>query len=277
MPNSVATTTQASPFVKWVGGKRGLMPHLVERLPAAIDYYYELFAGGGALFYEVQRRYPGLKCALLNDVNSELVTTYRVVRDWPDELIDLLRQCHARHDKDHYYQVRAQHDLTDNLKIAARLLYLNRTCFNGLYRVNRRGEFNVPIGRYKNPAIVQADNIAACSRALRRTILSTSQFFDVFACSEPNTFVYLDPPYDATFTSYASGGFTSDDQERVRDFAWRLADRGIKVMLSNSDTPLIRELYDCEPFTVSTVSAPRSCSGKASGRKAAQEVIITTY
>ncbi len=264
----------AAPFVKWVGGKRNIIGDLVARLPDSFEGYWEPFAGGSALFFE---RADGLTVAHLSDNNFDLVITYNVIKRDPEPLIRRLKEHAAKHSPDYYYKVRAQHELQDPIETAARLIYLNKTCYNGLYRVNKRGEFNAPVGSYKNPDVVTEDNLRACSKTLA---IATIEYrdFDTIA-PQAGDFVYFDPPYhptiDSSFTNYTKLDFTEQDQVRLRDFATTLSKEGVKVMLSNSDTPFIRDLYKDRAFTIGTVQAPRMINCKPNKRSAVSEVLIT--
>ncbi len=283
---TVKTSSIAHPFVKWVGGKRGIIQALIDHLPAIspdhtpIDRYYEPFTGGGALFFALQQR-GQIAHACLSDVNANLITAYRVIQSDPEALIAALTIHAKKHSETHYYKIRQQHTLTDPIAQAARLLYLNRTCYNGLYRVNRRGEFNVPMGRYKNPNIIQAENIRACHRVLQEVTIDHHPFAEVAPPDGDRCFLYFDPPYhpsdDGSFTGYSKLGFTAEDQTRLRDFALDLHQRGHYVMLSNSNAALIRELYAQAPFRVFEINAPRLVNCKSSRRQAVGEVLITTY
>ncbi len=283
-PQTGETAILARPFVKWVGGKRGIIQALIDHLPATaetqIDRYYEPFTGGGALFFALQQR-GQLAHVCLSDVNANLITAYRVIQSEPEALITALTIHAQNHSETHYYEIRQQHTLTDPIAQAARLLYLNRTCYNGLYRVNRRGEFNVPMGRYKNPNIIQAENIRACHRVLQGVTIEHHSFAEVAPPDGDRCFLYFDPPYhpsdDGSFTGYSKLGFTAADQTRLRDFALDLHDRGHDVMLSNSNAELIRELYDRPPFRVLEINAPRLVNCKSSRRQAVGELLITTY
>jgi DNA adenine methylase len=271
------------PFVKWAGGKRSIVGELRARLPERfsrlserLNDYWEPFAGGGALFFALHKR---LQRAHLSDSNAELMTAYRVVQGRPEELIERLREHAGRHSKEYYYTVRALHELADEVAVAARLIYLNRTCYNGLYRVNSRGEFNVPFGRYKNPAIVDEANIMACSRALEGVELRACEFSEIKP--RRGDFVYCDPPYhplnSGSFTTYTRGNFTEEDQLRLADFAAALRDRRVLVMLSNSNTAFIRELYSERGFKLDVVLAPRLVNSRAAGRGVVEELIIRGY
>lgn len=268
---------KASPFVKWAGGKRSIIDELLARLPAEFTGYWEPFVGGGALFFAIQRL---LTSATLSDTNVELAVTYNIIKRAPDALINQLKEHAAKHSEPYYYKVRNQHGLQDPIEMAARFLYLNKTCFNGLYRVNKKGEFNVPFGRYENPDIVQRDNILACSAALQRTQVEYHEFDTI--SPEERDFVYCDPPYHPTsetakFTKYTKFDFSEKDQARLRDFALGLHRQGVLVMLSNSDTPFIRGLYTGPVWYIATVQAPRLINCKPEGRGTVNELVITNY
>ncbi len=264
----------AAPVLKWAGGKTRLLPELISRLPDGWERYLEPFFGGGALFFRLQ---PSE--ALISDVNEELVNVYEQVRDHVDELIENLQ--HHLYEKAYYYRMRgADPARMTPLARASRTIYLNRTCFNGLYRVNRRGRFNVPIGRYKNPVICQEARLRACSALLKHTDLRRADYLDTIAGARAGDFIYLDPPYQplsptSSFTSYTAGAFTEEDQARLAEAVHGLADRGVRCMVSNSDTPLIRELY--EGLRVDVVLCARAISRVASGRGPVREVIVRNY
>ncbi len=269
-------TKGAYPFIKWAGGKRSIIGELVSHLPATFGDYYEPFAGGAALFFEIHGR---LTRSFLSDSNLDLMITYAMVKKQPDALIAKLEEYASKDSNEYYYKVRAQYNLQDPLEIAARFIYLNKTCYNGLYRVNRKGEFNVPRGSYEHPDIAQAANIKACSLALQRTEVSFREF-DTIAPHEGD-FVYCDPPYhpvgNASFTKYTKLDFSEKDQERLRDFAAQLANAGVNVMLSNSDAPFIRTLYQGATWHIATVQAPRNVNCKGEGRGLVNELLITNY
>ncbi|MYD09637.1 MAG: DNA adenine methylase [Chloroflexi bacterium] len=274
----------AKPFVKWVGGKRSLLPELMKRLPAAFNNYYEPFVGGGALFFALKNEgrinSAGGGQAYLSDINYDLIQTYQLIRRDPEPLIARLKQ-HARsHAKDYYYETRGQHDLGDPVEIAARFIYLNKTCYNGLWRVNSKGEFNVPMGSSKKPAICQEDNLRACHEALQDVEVRELDFLDIEAGE--NDFVYFDPPYHplegGSFTDYAKTGFREAEQTALRDLCRELHERGAKFMLSNSDTDFIRDLYaDASVFRLTTVQAPRMVNCKSDGRGAVNELLISNF
>lgn len=265
------------PFVKWVGGKTQLLPALFELLPRKFTGYHEVFVGGGAFFFGLSRadqlkNHP----VCLSDVNKELVSAYSAVRDEVSAVIRALEQ--HRHDRDHYYAMRAEDPWSlSPAARTARLLYLNRTGFNGLYRVNRRGEFNVPFGRYDNPTICDANNLLAASKALRGVSIEHRSFESVLDRAERGDLVYFDPPYvplspTSNFTAYAQNGFGVKEQEKLADTFETLARRGISVLLSNSDTPWVRERY--AQHQIVGVSARRNVSSRGGERGPVGEVIV---
>lgn len=273
----------AKPFIKWAGGKRRLLQELRLDIPEAIGRYHEPFIGGGALFFDQARRHqPGsAPWAVLSDANRRLIRTYRAVRDAPDRLIERLRERKATHDRDQFYAVRAldPDSFVDDVEVAAWFIYLNKTAFNGLYRVNRKGRFNVPLGKYANPNICDEDGIRAASAALQGAELHHESFENVEHRADPGDVVYFDPPYvpaskTSSFTDYTRDGFTLEDQTRLRDVAAALKMRGVCVILSNSDTPVVRELYG-QGFDLRQVSCGRSINSKAKKRGRVGELIIT--
>jgi len=270
---------RARPFLKWAGGKSQLLEQYRKLLPRRFERYHEPFVGGAAVFFSLRASIPTPFEAVLSDFNEELINCYAVVRDAVDPLIEALRK-HS-YDQEHYYAVR-ELDPADLTRVdrAARTIFLNRAGFNGLYRVNSGGRFNVPFGRYANPKICDADNLRACSAALRDVDLVTRDFGISLEGAEPGDFVYLDPPYTplsstANFTAYNAGGFGWKEQERLAGLFRDLAARRVKVMLSNSDVPEIRGLY--EGFSIVEVQASRSINCKAGGRGKVGEVVILSY
>lgn len=270
----------ATPFVKWVGGKGRILPQLAPLLPAGVERmrHVEPFVGGGAMFFA---RAP--KRALLCDVNSSLIGTYQAIRDDLDGIIAELEELSVGHCKERYYGVRTHYNTMSrepSTERAALFIYLNKTCFNGLHRVNRKGEFNVPMGRYKNPRILDMDGLIAANAALQRADLVHDGFEGLLRRARPGDFVYFDPPYEpvsntASFTSYAKGGFGQDAQARLRDVYRELDRRGCKLMLSNSDVPFIRELYS--DYSIDIVAAPRAVNCNAKKRGKVNEVVVRNY
>ena len=273
------------PFLKWAGGKGQLLDQYEPYLPRTpMRGYYEPFVGSGAVFFHLHRR--GLfETTCLSDLNTELLTCYRVVRDHVEDLITRLREHKARHSRDYYYAVRSRDrdpSWADAWPVerAARLIYLNKTCYNGLWRVNSRGHFNVPMGRYVNPGIANADRLRAASRALQGVELAISGFETVTEKASSGDFVYFDPPYHplsktASFTSYARDDFGEDDQRKLARVFAALDRRGCRVMLSNSDTPFVRELY--HGFRIETVTARRAINSAKGKRGAITEVVVLNY
>lgn len=264
----------AQPILKWAGGKTRLLDELVPRLPERMGRYFEPFFGGGALYFRVQP-----EGAVVSDVNRELVNVYEQVRDRVEDLVLALdRQPYS---KEHYYRTRARDpESLPPLERAARTIYLNRTCFNGLYRVNRRGAFNVPIGSYKDPVICHPDRLRACSEVLRGAHLVAGDYRDVVEGARAGDFVYFDPPYQplsatSSFTSYTAGAFGPDDQRDLADTVRRLGERGVSCMVSNSDTPLVRELYD--GLRIEVVLCPRAISCDGGGRGPVREVVVRNW
>jgi DNA adenine methylase len=272
-PALLVDDEQGRPFIKWVGGKRQLLPHLLRETPASFSRYFEPFVGGGALFFAVRP----LK-ALLADVNERLIRTYKGVRDSVDEVIRLLRG--YPHSSKFFYSLREKDiDSASDAEVAAWFIYLNKTGFNGLYRVNRANGFNVPFGRYAHPNYCDEQTLRACSRALACTELTVADFEVAVAAARRGDFVYFDPPYvplsaTSSFTSYTSGGFDAARQIRLRDTARNLKRRGVHVLLSNSSAPLVRDLYS-DGFTLTTVSATRVLNSKTTSRGAITELIIS--
>jgi DNA adenine methylase len=266
--------------VKWVGGKGRLLPQLQPLLPPGVELmrHVEPFVGGAALFFA---RRPGR--ALLCDINPALINLYTTVRDQVDGIIEHLRGLAARHDQAEYYRVRERYNRARKLgdaERAAMFVYLNKTCFNGLHRVNRRGEFNVPAGRYKNPRILDETGLRAASEQLQTAEIRRGGFEELLSTARPGDFIYFDPPYEpvsetSSFTAYAQNGFRREDQLRLRDVFAALDRRGCKLMLSNSDVPFIRDLY--ADFRIDVVAAPRAINCDAKRRGPVPEVVVRNY
>jgi DNA adenine methylase len=266
--------------VKWVGGKSRILSQLTPLLPKGVELmrHVEPFVGGGALFFA---RRP--ERALLSDVNRQLCATYEAVRDDIEGVIAQLRELSASHSAERYYQVRHRYNHAARISSAERaalFVYLNKTCFNGLHRVNRRGEFNVPAGRYQNPRILDEAALRAASQLLRQAELRCESFESLLSYAKPGDFIYFDPPYEpvsetANFTAYAANGFDRSDQERLRDVFAALDRRRCKLMLSNSDVPFIRDLY--RKFRIDVVAAPRAINCDAKRRGLVSEVVVRNY
>lgn len=265
----------ARPFLKWAGGKSKLIQQYIPYLPQDFKNYYEPFLGGGAVFFHLKAT-P----AFLTDINSDLINAYCCVRDKVDELIDILNYHQQQHSRNYYYWMREFIPLTE-IERAARLIYLNKTCFNGLYRENSKGKFNVPIGKYKNPQICNQELLHSVSSVLQSAKIEVNPFEKIINFAKnSNDFVYFDPPYHpisltSNFTSYSRHSFKEVDQIRLRDVCLELARRGVKVMQSNSDCPFIRELY--KDFNIYPVLAPRAINSNAKKRGRVTELVITSY
>ncbi|MBC7252161.1 MAG: Dam family site-specific DNA-(adenine-N6)-methyltransferase, partial [Anaerolineae bacterium] len=242
--------------------------------------YHEPFVGGGALFFRLYR--DGLiQRASISDLNAELIDTYIAIRDHVEEVIALLSS--YPYQREFYYELRSRDPWKMDLPArAARMIYLNKTCYNGLYRVNRQGKFNVPFGRYKSPKYCDPDNLRAVSQALQGVEIICAPFETVLERAKPGDLVYFDPPYvpvskTADFTAYQPDGFSLDDQIRLRDVCIELSERNVSVMVSNSDTDFVRTCYAAPYFTISEVQANRAINSNAKGRGKLTELIITNY
>ena len=266
----------ASPIIKWVGGKSKLLGELALRLPARHERYFEPFAGGAALFFHLA---PDR--AVLADRNADLVAMYRAVAGDVDGTIRRLAIHRDAHDEEHYYQLRARwNDASVSwtaIDRAAAFIYLNRTCFNGLWRVNRKGAFNVPMGRYTNPLICDPDGLRAAGALLARAELRCADYRAAVADAGKGDLVYFDPPYDpltptSNFTSYTGDGFGPAQQAELAELVRELAARGCHVLVSNSDTPRVRALY--KGLRVDRVRCPRAINSDASRRGDVDEVIV---
>jgi len=274
------------PYLKWAGGKRQLLADIVKYLPQNINSYtyYEPFLGAGALFFELQPQK-----AVINDFNEQLILSYNVIKDEVDELVVLLKEYQNKNIEEYYYEIRNMDRNTEifnkltNVEKTARLIFLNKTCFNGLYRVNSQGLFNVPYGKYKNPAICEEIVLRQISSYLNDKDIKilNNDFEYAVSTADKKSFVYFDPPYHSpdktNFTGYQAGGFDDDKQERLRNVMIKMTNRGVKCLLSNSDTEYIRELYKHEQFEVISVQAKRAINSDSAGRGVVNEVLIKNW
>jgi len=270
------------PFTKWTGGKRQLLPVIRELMPKTYNRYFEPFVGGGALFFDLAP-----KDAVINDFNAELINCYQQIKDNPQELIEILKVHQEYNSKEYYLDLRSADrderiDMMSEVQRAARILYMLRVDFNGLYRVNSKNQFNVPYGRYKNPKIVDENLVSAISTYLNNNQIEIKKgdFEKAVLDVQPGDFVYFDPPYiplseTSAFTSYTHEGFSYDDQVRLRDTFKKLSDTGAYVMLSNSSSFLVEELY--RDFNIHYVEATRTNGAKSSSRGKISEIIVTNY
>jgi DNA adenine methylase len=265
------------PFLKWAGGKSRLIQQYIPYFPQFYKTYYEPFLGGGAVFFYLQPT-----TSVLTDINAELISTYRCVRDKVDDLICLLKEHKAKHSRDYYYSVRSSSSEND-LEQAARLIYLNKTCYNGLYRLNSQGKFNVPLGSYKNPNICQENLLRAASKALSYCEIKQTDFSHLLtSATGSEDFVFCDPPYHpisntSYFTGYNGNSFGEKDQIRLRDVCAELASRGVKVMVCNSDCEFIKKIYQEIKFNIYAIAASRSINSNTQKRGMINELLITSY
>lgn len=270
-----------APVLKWVGGKRQLIETFAPLLPKKITSYCEPFVGGGALLFHLQPN-----TAYINDINTDLICVYTVIKEKVDELIEELKN--YKNDSDFFYSVRdwdrdkEKYQSLSNIEKAARILYLNKTCYNGLYRVNNAGEFNSPFGNYRNPNIVNGPVLRAVSAYFNAAEIhfSSIDYSKVLTGIKKGTFVYLDPPYDpisetSSFTGYSKGGFSKEEQIRLRQCCDELNKRGIKFMLSNSATPFIMEQYTS--YNITIVQAKRAVNSVGNKRGDVDEVVVRNY
>lgn len=282
--SKISLDLKPKPFVKWVGGKRQLISQFKslgvfppKNFKVLKNIYFEPFVGGGAVFFDFLPQK-----AVISDLNRELIVTYNVIKNKVDILIESLK----KHDlsKEYFLTMRAKKvsDLTD-IEIASRFIFLNRTCFNGLFRVNKKGEFNVPYGKYKNPLICDEINLQRVSIAVQNVEIKHADFKNVLNNADSGDFIYFDPPYfplnkTSSFTSYTSQSFLEKEQIELRDTFEKLHNRGCFVMLSNSDTPFINEIYSQNRnFRILEVKAGRMINSNVQGRGKISELVITNY
>ena len=278
----------AKPFIKWVGGKGKLVPELVASLPKQFGNYFEPFVGGGAFFLSL-KQLDKISTASINDINSKLILAYLQIQQNPNELITLLKGIETKYkklsneeQKEYFYQIRKKYneEVLDDIHTAAYLIFLNKTCFNGMYRENSKGQYNIPFGDQKNPTICDKENILSVSECLKNTKIANKSFDEVVEDCKEGDLIYFDPPYYPTnitsnFTSYNKNCFGPKEQELLRDVFVKLAKKGCFVMLSNSNTSFIEELY--EGYHFSQIYAARSINSKGDKRGKVKELIITSY
>lgn len=267
------------PFLKWAGGKRQLLSQIDPFLPKDFDLYIEPFVGGGALFF-----YLLPEKAVLIDINPVLINAYRVIKENVEELIELLKN--HKNEEDYFYKIRSldrnpeSFSQLSNIKKVSRFIFLNKCCYNGLYRVNSKGQFNVPFGRYKNPNFCEEKNLKAVNLFLQNVKIIQGSFESCLDFTNENTFIYLDPPYfplskTANFTSYTKENFTEVDQIKLKKLVDKLTERGCKVMLSNSKNEFILKLY--KDYSIKEVRARRAINSVALKRGEIKEVLILNY
>jgi DNA adenine methylase len=269
-----------APFLKWVGGKRQIIPAIAEHLPKTIKVYIEPFIGGGALLFHLQP-----KRAIINDFNSELVNVYSVIKnDLESLIIDLKKH---KNESDYFYKIRGidrtgEIEKLTNAERASRIIYLNKTCFNGLYRVNSSGEFNSPFGKYKNPNIINEPTLRAVNHYLNTNDIQiiNGDYLEILQKADKNSFVYLDPPYhpvseSSNFTGYVQGGWDESDQVRLREACDDLTKRGINFLQSNSSADFIKQQYT--NYSVHTIKANRAINSNGEKRGEVEELLIKNY
>lgn len=271
----------ARPFLKWAGGKSQLLPQYDRFFPSEFRTYHEPFLGSGAVFFHLKSKGRITK-AYLSDSNEELIGCCEVIRDHLPELLTLLKQHQKRHGQDYYYRVRERVP-RNPIKHAARLIYLNKTCYNGLYRLNSEGKFNVPMGRYNDPRILNESLLTSASLLLQDSVLKREDFAVVLTHARRGDFVYFDPPYyplsrTSNFTAYTAQTFLEEEQRKLRDVVVTLTERDVFVMLSNSDTEFIRHLYEGIPdVRLQAVRARRAINTDPRKRGPVSELVITNY
>jgi len=278
-------TASPKPFVKWAGGKRQLIPEIQKHLPEKFSSYFEPFLGGGALLFHLLSENKNLK-GYVSDLNSDLILSYVTIRD---NLSSLLKSLQKHSDnyfsdsKSYYYSVRESNPKSQIEKVS-RLLFMNRTCFNGLYRVNSKGKFNVPLGRYSNPNIVQEENLRSVNQFLNhnKIIIKCHDFSSTVEKAKKGDFVYFDPPYQpvsktANFTSYTNGNFGLNDLKRLAKVSNELAKKGVNVLLSNSSTKQVRELFSSKDWEIFEIQANRAINSDSNNRTGHSELLIKNY
>jgi DNA adenine methylase len=279
------TISEPKPFVKWVGGKRQLMQKLEHNFPKQFGTYHEPFLGGGAVMFNLLSKEPKLSCNV-SDFNADLILAYVTIRDKLGKLIESLENHSKNYHKnssEYYYQVRKQ-EPKQQIEKVSRLIFLNRTCFNGLYRVNKKGQFNVPLGRYTNPNIVNKENLTAVSKVLqsKKIKISCRDFEAILYDAKKGDLVYFDPPYQpvsstANFTSYTHRDFIEDDLERLADLANQLTLKGCFVLLSNSNSKVVKEYFSSKHWSINTIDANRAINSNSKKRTGHKEIIIKNY
>ncbi len=277
--------SEPKPFVKWVGGKRQLMQDLENNFPKQFTTYHEPFLGGGAVMFNLLTKKPQLSCNV-SDFNSDLILAYVTIRDKLEKLIESLENHSKNYHKnstEYYYEIRKQ-EPKQQIEKVSRLLFLNKTCFNGLYRVNKKGQFNVPLGRYTNPNIVNKENLTAVSKILqsKKIKISCRDFEAVLGDAKKGDLVYFDPPYQpvsstANFTSYTHRDFTEDDLERLAKLADQLHSKGCYVLLSNSNSKTVKDFFSKKYWKISSINVNRAINSNAQKRTGHKEIIIKNY
>ena len=267
-------------FIKWLGGKRRLITQIDPFLPDKVEGYYEPFLGGGSMFFYIKQKY-NLKFCMISDINEDLIKTYKAVRDNPKELLKNLKYFKKKNSKEFYYKTRKLFNLGyfKDVKRSAVFIYLNKTCFNGVYRVNKKNEFNVPYGNYKSREVYNTKDIMLASKLLQSTIIKKQDYWGIIKNVKNNDLVYLDPCYDplkrTSFVQYTPNKFSLEDRNRLFLFMKRLKSKGAKLILSNNNIPEVRELYKSEKFTINIVETCRTINSNILDRGKISEVLIS--
>ena len=267
-------------FIKWAGGKKQLLDQFKLYFPKKINRFFDPFVGGGTITFHIIKNYNP-KEVFISDINEELINTYKVIKNNVDELIEILKKYKEKHNKEIYYIVRAEDpSLLSEVTRAARFIYLNKTCFNGLYRVNSKGKFNVPMGSYKNPSILMEQDLREISKLLKNIKISVMSFEKMIPLAKKGDFIYFDPPYYPLkkgngFTTYTKGNFLEEEQKQLAEVFKKLDKKDCKVMLSNSDTKFIKDLY--KDYKISFVKANRMINCNGNGRGKINEVVVINY
>jgi len=278
------TITVPKPFVKWAGGKRQLIPVLNKEFPQKFGTYFEPFLGGGAVLFHLLSQNPNQKCSV-SDLNSDLVLTYITIRDRVEELISSLKKHSKKYSEDknsYYYKIREK-EPKEQIEKSSRLIFLNRTCFNGLYRVNSKGKFNVPLGRYSNPNIVNEENLMTVSRILQsqKITITCRDFSSILEDAKKDDFIYFDPPYQpvsqtANFTSYTNRDFNFEDLKRLADLCNDLDSEGCKVILSNSNSNEVKDMFD-RNWKIKKIEVNRAINSDSKKRTGHSELVIKNF
>ncbi len=285
MSQQYQLTASPKPFVKWAGGKRQLIPQIEKHLPEKFSSYFEPFLGGGALLFHLLSKNKNLK-GHVSDLNSDLILSYVTIRDNLNGLLKSLQKHSDNYfsdSKSYYYSVRESNPKSQIEKVS-RLLFMNRTCFNGLYRVNSKGKFNVPLGRYSNPNIVQEENLRSVNQFLNhnKIIIKCQDFSSTVEKAKRGDFVYFDPPYQpvsktANFTSYTNSNFGLNDLKRLAKVSNQLTKKGVNVLLSNSSSKQVRELFSSKDWEINKIVANRAINSDSNKRTGHSELLIKNY
>lgn len=269
-------------FINWLGGKRRLISQIDSYLPNKAERYFEPFVGGGSMFFYIKQKYNPKFC-MLSDINKDLIRAFKTVRDTPEELIKELDYLSKKDSERFYYNLRMifNNNKISGIKRSAAFIYFTKSCFNGVYRVNQKGEFNVPYGYHKNREIFNADNILFASRLLQGTTIKTQDYREILPYVRSKDLIYLDPCYDpikrTSFVRYTSKGFSTEDRVKISDFIHKLDSYGANVVLSNNNTPKVKSAYKKEKFQINYIQSAKCVNVDPNGRGRISELLITNY